>query len=397
MANFTITDDARFEGDVKLEPVAGYVPSGPEANYLVILARVTSSLESSAADDPSDAEKRVLADARKARRKATGKALRKEAEAVIEGRLNPDFAADNALVIKGMYNEKLLQLGDAAFVVDVELDEKTKLAVDLNIFVGEPIDPKDQASPEKHALFAAIDGAVTSLRAACQRIETRGNRQWATKTARELEANRAKRIMDQYLRKLAGIARIGLEGSQVQLATLALDGMRADFVAQEAGRIKNAYIRSLGLAAGIAALLCFGTYAIIEISGAVATSFWVRHQVFLLAAGGAAVGTWLSFSIRRVTLAYEELGRLEDDLLDPSIRVLFVTCLTVTVCLLFWTGAMNVEIGNLKTDALNKKTAGVEFGAVALLVGIFCGIAERALATAVSGRAAAFVRGIGGG
>jgi hypothetical protein len=50
------------------------------------------------------------------------------------------------------------------------------------------------------------------------------------------------------------------------------------------------------------------------------------------------------------------------------------------------TGALTIEIGNLKTSQL--------CGATAVPVGTFLGIAERALATAISGRAAAFVKGV---
>jgi hypothetical protein len=156
-------------------------------------------------------------------------------------------------------------------------------------------------------------------------------------------------------------------------------------------------VRSLGVAAGVAALLFFAVYAATVHVVFLTAPFWVEHKTFMLAAGGAAIGTWLSFSIRRVTLSFEELGVLEEDLLDPGVRVIFVVVLTLTVCLLFWTGAINLEIGNLKTAQLRTGEPGVPIGAIAVLVGVFCGIAERALATAISGRAAAFVKGVAGG
>jgi hypothetical protein len=113
----------------------------------------------------------------------------------------------------------------------------------------------------------------------------------------------------------------------------------------------------------------------------------------LLAATGAAAGTWVSFAIRRLDLPFEDLPMLEESSLDPPFRILFVVALTFTVCLLFWTSAINIEIGNLKTGPDSFKTT----GSIAFLVGMFCGLSERALATAVSGRAAAFVRGVAGG
>jgi len=118
----------------------------------------------------------------------------------------------------------------------------------------------------------------------------------------------------------------------------------------------------------------------------------VVHKPFLLAGVGAAIGTWLSFSIRQVELSFNHLGVIEDDLLDPAFRILFVVALTITACLLFWTGVMNIEIGSLKTSSDGFAKAGT----IPLLIGLFCGIAERALATSISGRAATFVRGISG-
>ena len=212
---------------------------------------------------------------------------------------------------------------------------------------------------------------------------------------RKTESSRADRLLDQYVRKLAGIGRLGLQGSHVALGNLALAGIRDNSSLKRRVGSRIRYIQRLGIATGIAALLSFTMYWIAVYAQAV--SFFDTYKVFFLSAGGASVGTWLSFSIRRVTLSFNELGIIEEDLLDPGVRVLFVIALTVTVCLLFWTRGDEHRDRDLKTAELGSPTAPtVPIGAIALLVGLFCGIAERALATAVSGRAAAFVKGLGG-
>jgi hypothetical protein len=203
---------------------------------------------------------------------------------------------------------------------------------------------------------------------------------------------RIRQLQDRYIRKLGGIGRVGLEGPQTALARLALTGLRNEFVAQEAGRIKNAYIQSLGVASAVTALAFIAPYILISINN-ITSNWWHVHKSFLLAGVGAAIGTWLSFSIRRVQLSFDDLAVLEEDRLDPSVRVIFVVGLTMVACLLFWTGIVNLEIGNLKT----KPDTFMVLGSVAFLVGVFSGIAERALATAISGRAAAFVKGLAGG
>lgn len=157
------------------------------------------------------------------------------------------------------------------------------------------------------------------------------------------ERSRGERILDQYVRKLAGIGCLGLEGPHTPLANLALDGLRREFVAEEAGRIKNQYVRSLGLATGITLTILLFVYALIRSGWWLSDPFWISHQPFLVAAAGAALGTWLSFSIRRVQLTFDDLALLEENLLDPGVRVIFVIGSTVTACLLFWTGAINLR------------------------------------------------------
>ena len=97
----------------------------------------------------------------------------------------------------------------------------------------------------------------------------------------------------------------------------------------------------------------------------------------------------VSFSIRRVTLGFDDLANLENDRLDPGLRVLFIVALTAVVGLLFWTGAVTVGVGGFHTDFQLS-------GTHAVLIGALCGIAERAMATAVGRRAADFAAGVGG-
>jgi hypothetical protein len=382
--SFGISDGARFAGEFRLEPVAGAVPSAAERAYLETLERVADALAADEEDDPSgtDPASRALTQERRRIRSSAAAELRGQADEFVAGVLPPEPAAANALVIKGKYLRDLERLAGSLFVVSEKIDPGTNFANDLLISVAADLPPpNDVPSPEKQALFVAISEALTVILTVCDRM-------------RDTESARADRLLDQYVRKLAGIGRLGLQGPHVALGSLALNGLKGQFVAQEAGRIKNRYIRRLGMATGVAALLSFVAYWLS--ADVFRGSFLDAHKVFLLAAGGASIGTWLSFSIRRVTLSFNELGVIEEDLLEPSVRVLFVIALTVTVCLLFWTGAMNIEIGNLKTAELGSKSPTVQVGAIALLVGVFCGIAERALATAVSGRAAAFVKGLGG-
>jgi hypothetical protein len=353
-------------------------------------------MERDTGDDPAgtDEGSTALKQARTERRRQALKELRDETDEFLNNRLSAEIAADNAFVIRGKYRADIDRLTNSFFLVQPVLDNGR--VIDVIVHVSEdPTITRDPAAQAKQELYVALNNARTVVKTVARRLEDRAEQWWRRKRGQERDQLRARRLREEYMGKLVEIGKFGLQSPHVELGNLALNGFRADFVAQEAGRIKNAYLRSLGLIAGIASLLIFIFYAWATADPKDTSGFWHTHWVFLIAAAGAAIGTWLSFSIRRVSLSFDDLGILEEDRLDPSIRVIFVVTLTVVICLLFWTGAVNLEIGNLKTSGLADPSSKLPLGAISLLVGIFCGIAERALATAISGRAAAFVRSVG--
>ncbi len=418
----------RAAGDVvgafDIVVAAGHTPAAVAQAYFDKLRTVVDALiDDEAVDAVAGHSARLLEEIR-ARRHAAVKELRGEADDFLKEELSAEIAADNALVIKGGYREQRGRLLRPLFKVELVTEDVggKQIAVDLRIVALRDLPAgNDPLAQEKYELFVEISRAATVIRTVCQRIIDRADglaRTWwqavkakiRTKAGTWLgmappqthvhDRQRAQELRDQYITKLGGIGRIGLEGPHTQLAKLALDELRNEFVAQEAGRIKNAYVRSLGFAAGGVAVFFLVFYAVI-VDGCndsllrcaqAPPTWWYMHKNFLLAAAGAAIGTWLSFSARRVDIPFKDLRGARGRSLGSSVRVIFVVALTLAACLLFWTGAMNIEIGNLKT---NHQGFGL-VGSVALVVGLFCGLAERALATAISGRASAFVAGVGG-
>jgi hypothetical protein len=392
-------EKTRFAGDFAIM-ATNYQPDDAEGAYT---RRISSILETLASDEVADKAAGYSGSRLPARQECRNEAatsLRNKFEEFRKGDVSAAKAADDALVTQGIYiaNRDRLKLP----LIRVYLDEdEAKLAVTLRIWpeTGLP-PPDDQVSQEKQDLLVQVASACTVISTVCQHMQDRADkiakRPWyGRREGRERKANeereRMRRLRDQFLRKLVGIAYAGLEGPHTTLAKLALNELRAEFTSQQAGRIKNTYVRSLFAAAAMAAAPLLVLYAFI--AKWVGSGWWYDHKAFLIAAAGAAVGTWLSFSIRRVDLSFNQLAILEEDLLDPLARIAFVIGLTLTACLLFWTGVMNIQIGELKTNA----TDFMQKGSIAMLVGVLFGISERALATAISGRAAAFVRGIGSG
>jgi hypothetical protein len=388
---------ARFAGDFTIT-ATNYQPDDAEKAYISRIAYILDKLahEADAEKTPGFTVAR-LAQRQEYRKEAASK-LRKGFEEFCKGDILAANAAENAWLTMGIYVADRNRLMQPLFEVSLEKDDGNRaVGVNVELIPGLP-PPDDQPSPEKQDFYVQLGNASTVITTVYhqqdERAEKIGKRWWYGRKGRRerranLEHESAKRMLDEYMTKLHGVAQIGLQGPHTNLAKLALDQLRTDFTAQQAGRIKNIYVRSLASAAVLAAAPLLILYVLI--TKYVEIGWWYDHRPFLIAAAGAAIGTWLSFSIRRVNLSFSDLGMLEEDLLDPSMRITFVIGLTLTAFLLFWTGVMNIQIGELKTSAIEF----TQKGSTAMLVGVLFGISERALATAISGRAAAFVRGIG--
>lgn len=308
-----------------------------------------------------------------------------------------EVAAANVSYVRGRYSAQRDQLKRKLFVVSPVrgTGENEGYNVDLEIKVADGLPaPDNEPTSEQQALYVDINKAATVISSVCREIRARANKQFWSKPGEE---KRGLRLLGEYTDRLVGIGRLGLEGPHTGLAKLALVSLREEFIARQAEEILNRYVRRLGIWAAIFAVVFLVAYlyarnGACDGPGGCDGSWWHGHRSFLLAAIGASLGTWASFSVRKVNLTFEQLAAPEDQLLDAPLRILFVVLLTMAACLLFWTGAINVKIGDLNTEA----SWFSKVGTVAMLIGFFCGLSERALASALAGRASAFVGGVAG-
>lgn len=421
MANLHLQSGPEFEGQFSLEPNDNYAPSPDEQNYRDVLKRVMQGFADDRQSDPQgdDPASQSLLRQRLEKRAAVLAQLRTEAGEFVADQNPALYSADRALMIRGKHVAELQHMQGMLFLVD-EMTDRDNLAIDLNVAVTTGLPPpNDTPSAGQQELYAGMMGALTVIKAVYQGVIERnaaaaderdaddGGLLGAGARNRRLNREKARRKLDHYVRELAGIGRVGLQSGFLDLGKLALNTLRSDLVAMEAARIKNSYAKKLGswsLAAVVVALVAYAVTLIAHFS---------PFTPFIVAAAGCAVGTWLSFSLRRVTLSFEQLAAVEEDMLEPALRILFVMGLTLVAVLVFYTGALNVQMGNLDTGLFSavapadaqQATQGVaaatgtfvpRIEAISLLVGLLCGIAERALATAVSTRASEFVGTIGG-
>lgn len=187
----------------------------------------------------------------------------------------------------------------------------------------------------------------------------------------------------EYFNHLLSLAQTGLVGETANpaLAQRALDGLKQDITAREAGRIKNGYMKKLGFWAligivGLSILLVVFWFANVPI--------WPRSlTVFEI---GALLGVWLSFGTRKPVLKFEELHILEEDRLEPVVRLAFAGILAGTLALVFFLRVVNVKLGAVSTDQIATDQW------AALLFGILSGVGEKALSTNVSHQAAILLK-----
>jgi len=186
-----------------------------------------------------------------------------------------------------------------------------------------------------------------------------------------------------YYRQLLSLAQAGLVGEYADptVAKQALVTFKGDVTAREGGRIKNKYMKLLGLRAllvGAPALVAALLWRYIDPQDVVAANallLWV----------GCAAGVWLSFGARKTTLTFEDLQIPDEDRLEPIVRLFFAGLLTMIIGLSFSLGAVAISVGAVSTSQVNDDYR------VALLIGLLCGFSERILSTKVASLASSFL------
>lgn len=195
------------------------------------------------------------------------------------------------------------------------------------------------------------------------------------------EADRPK--LDEAVAKLVALAQVGLVGPRASplIAGDALRAFESEVTDRESGPVKNAYMRTLGAWAALFGGTTVAVFFFCDCFPNAPFEQVYRYRNIFLVWAGCMAGAWASFASRRVTLAFGDLVALEEDKVEPPLRLLFAGTLTVVLSLVFVTGMADVQIGAYRASAL------LGSGSIAFLTGAFAGLAEKALPSAVLARA----------
>jgi len=194
-----------------------------------------------------------------------------------------------------------------------------------------------------------------------------------------------------YLKELRDIAMVAADSTAGAVhARKRLEAFQDSFVAREAEVVKNQHLRVLGMHC-----LVFGTALLLPIvflsfftKASTSSDSWHPLLILLVMAAASCMGTWLSFSLRKVSITYGDLAGLEEDRLDPVGRVIFVMLLTVVGGLILLSGLFEIKIAekSLAFAGTGSFDPGQQL-IMAVLIGAFAGIAERSLSGLVTKQA----------
>ena len=197
------------------------------------------------------------------------------------------------------------------------------------------------------------------------------------------------RLIRSCLRSIAS-AQTGLQTpADPNSARLSLEALHADILLREGPRVKNSYMIHLGVAAAALAAVSAVLYLVLRNNPQASYLLYAYRNLFVLLTG-TMIGTWLSFGLRRPRIVFKDLSALEEDMMEPAVRLIFTGLIAIAIAFVFATEMVNINIGGLNSARLLDK------GSSALLIGMLLGVSELALPGVLTRRASQFVSEVGG-
>ena len=171
--------------------------------------------------------------------------------------------------------------------------------------------------------------------------------------------NTDKQTKKKYFDKLLSLSQVGLVANpaQTETAEFALMKLKDEIVLVEGKRIKNHYMKYLGIDA-----LIIGAIASIVLGICFYFTRWIGCISVLCIIIGALTGTWVSFGARKFEIEFEDLASL-----------IFALLMNV--------GLIDVKIGNVD---ISKAFTDIK---PALVIGVLCGLVESKIGIQVYNKA----------
>lgn len=227
------------------------------------------------------------------------------------------------------------------FIVFPNKDEQFDIRCELHPEYAKETIPSDQ-----EALYCEIESANNVIKS-------------LSNTKDELKAK--------YFNKLLSLAQAGLVGETAQpdLASKSLNKLKDEMILSEGQRIKNDYMKKLGIKAIVLCVIVFVLYCIFQYC-----EFLQPFSMYCLSFIGALSGTWISFGARKFNITFEQLSLLEEDMMEPSIRLLYIGVCSIVFMLFLNTQLISISVGGISTATIKESYE------MQLSIGVLCGLIE---------------------
>lgn len=175
-------------------------------------------------------------------------------------------------------------------------------------------------------------------------------------------------IKRKYFKKLLNLTQVGLvpeNGAQPKMAMVALEKLKAEMLHIEGKRIKNQYMKRLGITAIILSAIVGGTMCILF--------HLLKNNVFSMMGYtwfGAMTGAWISYGARKFQLEFEDMSLIEKDMVEPTIRLIYIGVCSLIFELFLSCGVATITVGNITTDGIKN------YEEIQILIGVLCGLVE---------------------
>lgn len=179
--------------------------------------------------------------------------------------------------------------------------------------------------------------------------------------------NTKEETKNKYFNKLLSLAQTGLVGetAQTNLASKSLNKLKDEMILIEGQRIKNDYMKKLGINSLILCIIGLILYAIFQCCEVVRP-----FSMYCLTFIGALIGTWISFGARKFNITFEQLSLLEEDMMEPWIRLLYIGLCSIVFMLFLNTQLISIGVGGISTSAIKESYE------IQLSIGVLCGLIE---------------------
>ncbi|WP_131450896.1 hypothetical protein [Chryseobacterium sp. FH1] len=201
--------------------------------------------------------------------------------------------------------------------------------------------------------------------------------------------------LQHYFNQLLSLAQAGLvpDNAQPTISFNALAQLKLEIIDKKSGEIKNSYFKKLGFKAinlGILPLIValgFKSYYHFQTDDELLESLNTFTN-FLLVWSSCLFGIWLSFGTRKTILSFEELTTIEQDRLEPYLKLIFISSIALVFSLLFYKKVIILQFGSISTTEIESDPF------VSIIFGIFLGLAENFIGSKLTKKVSALFESI---